>query len=343
MISKIFKKFSKYKVWLGVIIAFNLLFGIFLWLVDSHSFPYIFPSLVLGSVLLYSFTGAIVYARDKRKMTGVLSFIENPDFHEEEICVNLLQAEEKEVIHLMGEKLREKDSLIKQQELNLKEYKEYIETWAHEIKTPLALMTFVLDNRKVELPLPIYERLEYSRAKMQEDIERILYYARVKSEHIDYIFTVVDLKEICNEVIEEYKGLLEEQKININNEAENIQVISDKKGLSFVLRQLLSNSIKYKNKEEVNPTIKITTKLHKKDNYISLTINDNGIGVNDHDLPFLFDKGFTGDAGQYRKQSTGMGLYLSKEIADDLKIEMSVSEGHKRGFEITLRFPIVEE
>lgn len=77
----------------------------------------------------------------------------------------------------------------KKKNLNLHEYELYIETWAHEIKTPLALMTFVLDNRKDEIPKEVYNKLEYSRSKMQEDIERILYYERVESKNLDYIFS----------------------------------------------------------------------------------------------------------------------------------------------------------
>lgn len=342
MIRKLVNIFFKYKIWFIIIMIFNIMFGVFLWLIDANGFSYIFPTMIIGSILLYSSLSFLVYSIDKRKKEAIIDFIENPDLHEEEVCLSFFEGGEKEIIHLIGEKLRKKQELIKKQDSHLKEYEEYIETWAHEIKTPLALMTFVLDNRKEEIVFPIYQRLEYARTKMQEDIERMLYYARVKSEHLDYIFTKISLNEICKDVVDEYKNLIEEQKITINNEVENIQVLSDKKGLLFVLRQVSSNSIKYKDREEVNPFITLFTNIDKESGNIILTIRDNGIGVKPYDLPFIFDKGFTGDAGEQRKQSTGMGLYLANKVADSLKIKIKVSEEYKDGFEISLLFPIIE-
>lgn len=341
MIREIFSMLSKYKIWIVTIGILNIMFGVFLWLMDVKGFIYIFPTTIIGSIILYSFVGFKVYNVDKRKKQELLNFIENPEIKQEELCLSFFSNEGKNTIRAIGEKLREKDDLIKQQYLNLKEYEEYIEKWAHEIKTPLSLMTFVLDNRKEEISLSTYKRLEYARTKMQEDIERMLYYARVKSDHLDYLFSNIFLEEICEDLLDEYKILIDEQKISINNNVKNIQVFSDKKGLLFILRQILSNAIKYKDMEKENSFISIFTTVNEESKDIILTIRDNGIGVKSYDVPFLFDKGFTGDAGQQRKQSTGMGLYLAKQVADNLNIKMVVSQQYKDGFEISLLFPIV--
>jgi len=341
MIREIFSMLSKYKIWIVTIGILNIMFGVFLWLMDVKGFIYIFPTTIIGSIILYSFVGFKVYNVDKRKKEELLNFIENPEIKQEELCLSFFSNEGKNTIRAIGEKLREKDDLIKQQYLNLKEYEEYIEKWAHEIKTPLSLMTFVLDNRKEEISLSTYKRLEYARTKMQEDIERMLYYARVKSDHLDYLFSNIFLEEICEDLLDEYKILIDEQKISINSNVKNIQVFSDKKGLLFILRQILSNAIKYKDMEKENSFISIFTTVNEESKDIILTIRDNGIGVKSYDVPFLFDKGFTGDAGQQRKQSTGMGLYLAKQVADNLNIKMVVSQQYKDGFEISLLFPIV--
>ena len=200
-------------------------------------------------------------------------------------------------------------------------------------------MTFVLDNRKDEIPKEVYNKLEYSRSKMQEDIERILYYERVESKNLDYIFSSISLNEICNDIISEYKNIVEEQNIEIINKVDNFNVISDNKGLLFILRQILSNSIKYVDKQKQNNFIQLSSKVDGK--RIELLIRDNGLGVKLYDIPFLFNKGFTGDLGQYKKQSTGMGLYLANKVAQNLKIEMIISEEYKDGFQISLLFPLV--
>lgn len=343
MIKKLVNIFSKYKIWIFVIGILNIMFGVFLWIMNVKGFIYIFPTTIIGSIMLYSFVGFRIYHTDERKKQAILGFIENPEFDQEELCMRFFPGEEKEIIHSIGEKLREKDKLIKKQDLNLNEYEEYIEKWSHEIKTPLALMTFVLDNRKEEMSFQTYQRLEYARTKMQEDIERMLYYSRVKAEHLDYLFSNILLDEICTDIIDEYKILLDEQKISINNRVENIMVFSDKKGILFILRQIFSNCIKYKDKEKTDYFISIYTGMDEKNENITLTIRDNGIGVKPYDVPFLFDKGFTGDAGQQRKQSTGMGLYLAKQVAYNLKIEIEVSKEYEDGFEVVLSFPIVNQ
>ena len=343
MIRNIVSILSKYKIWIVAISILNIMFGIFLWILDAKGFIYIFPTTIVGSIILYVFIGFIVYNTDKTRKEELLNFIENPEIKQEEICLSFFSDEEKDTIHAIGEKLREKDDLIKQQDLNLKEYEEYIEKWAHEIKTPLTLMTFVLDNRKDEISLSTYNRLEYTRTKMQEDIERMLYYSRIKSEHLDYIFQNLSLDEVCEDILDEYKILIDEQKIKINNNVKGMKVLSDKKGLLFILRQILSNSIKYQDMEKQNSFIDFYTSINDDNKEIMLIIRDNGIGVKPYDVDFLFDKGFTGDAGQQRKQSTGMGLYLARQVADNLNIKIEVSKEYKDGFEISLLFPIIEE
>lgn len=84
---------------------------------------------------------------------------------------------------------------------------------------------------------------------MSRQYEWMLYYARVKTAHTDYISTELSLKAICTDVLAEYRNTAEEQKINIMNEVKDIKVFTDKNGLLFILRQLLSNAVKYKDKD----------------------------------------------------------------------------------------------
>lgn len=339
MIKDLFKIFLKHKIWLAVIIVLNIMFTLLLWLIDAQSFRSILGIIIISSILIYIITGFVIYSLEKRKMELFKEFLENPSIEQENLCLNQVSGFEKEFITLIGDKLREKDEEIKMDKLNLKEYENYIETWAHEVKTPLALMSFVLDNRKDDIPDKIHNRLEYSRTKMQEDIERMLYYTRVKSNHLDYLFKKIYLSDICEEIIQEYKSLIDEQKIVVCNEVEDIQVFSDEKSLLFILRQILSNSIKYMDKKKSELVIDFITDTDDMTEEIILKIRDNGIGVKSYDLPFLFDKGFTGDAGEYRKKSTGVGLYLAKQVSNNLKIKIEISELYNEGFEIIIRFP----
>lgn len=339
MIRKLIGAFRKYKIWFFSILILNFIFGAMLWLIDTERFLAIFPTMLLASFMLYCAIGLIVYSIDKKNKEHFMEFLDNPDIENQEKILKFFSVEEQEIITEVGSVLRNRNSLIKSQEKSIDEYEEYIESWAHEIKTPLALMTFVLDNRKEEISPVVYKRLEYSRTKIQEDIERMLYYARLKSASSDYFFKELSLKEICDEVVEEYDILLKEENIYTVIEIKDLQVISDKKALLFLIRQIISNSIKYKKVNEENSFIRFSAEQDEISGDIKLIIRDNGIGIKAYDLPYIFEKGFTGEIGEQRKNSTGMGLYLVKQLAHNLKIELQVSENYKEGFEISLVFP----
>lgn len=128
--------------------------------------------------------------------------------------------------------------------MDIQSYEEYIENWAQYIKTPLALMTFVLGNRGDEMTPVVYHRLEYVRSRMQEDIEQILYYARLKSPRTDYLYERVSLKECCANVLKEYDSLLHERNFSIVNEVVEAEVLLTKKDSnlwSASLSVMLSN------------------------------------------------------------------------------------------------------
>lgn len=74
-----------------------------------------------------------------------------------------------------------------------------------------------------------------------------------------------------------------------------------------------------------------------------LSVRDNGSGVRSCDLPYIFEKGFTGHSGEGRKEAAGMGLYLAREIARDLGLSMEAASGWGKGFEMRICFPVVRE
>lgn len=113
---------------------------------------------------------------------------------------------------------------------------------------------------------------------------------------------------------------------------------SDRRGLHFLLSQVISNCVKYC-RDDIRPELSLS--FIREGIYDSLTIRDNGIGVRSSDLPYIFEKGFTGDSGAGRKKATGMGLYLAKEIADDLKLLLEADSRWGKGFVMTIKFPVI--
>lgn len=341
MIKRLRRVFEKNRLWIVVILTLNFIFGGLLWLSNDKAFIYIFPTMVIGSLILYCVTAFSIYKNDLKREEAISRFLEEPTKDIENEIISLFHYEEAQVIKYIGKILRQNKNTINIHKQGIDEYEEYIEAWAHEIKTPLGLMTFVLDNRKEEISAVVYKRLQYVRTKMQEDIERMLYYARLKSTCNDYFFKELSLKDSCIEVIEEYKVILQENGIDVILDIEDYKVLSDKRGIQFIIRQIISNSVKYKNIELSNPQIVITSDENEKN--IKLTIRDNGIGVKVYDLPFIFEKGFTGEIGEQRKNSTGMGLYLAKQVAERLKVGLEANDNYTDGFEISLTFPMIAD
>ncbi len=212
------------------------------------------------------------------------------------------------------------------------DYKEYIEIWIHEIKTPLATSKMIIENNKNETTKSINEEIN----KIENYIEQALYYARSNTVSKDYYIKQTNIKDIVNETIKKNKTTLIEQKISINIHDIEKDVKTDSKWITFILNQIIQNSIKYKKQQQ--PQIEIYTKQRKEN--ITLYIKDNGIGIKKNELARVFEKGFTGTNGRTtNKKSTGIGLYLCKKLCKKLGIAIKLDSIENKGTEIQLIFP----
>ena len=192
------------------------------------------------------------------------------------------------------------------------DFKEYIELWIHEVKLPLASLTLI--NRKDKNTLRELKRIE-------DDVEQILYYVRCENANNDYLIKEWNLDTIIKNVALRNKDDLLALGIDFKVDNCNLKVLTDSKWLEFIINQIVSNSIKYK--KDKDSIIEITGK--DTDDYVTITIYDNGKGISKSDLPRVFSKTFTGNNGRtYSSKSTGMGLYLCKELCNKLghKIEI---------------------
>ena len=128
-------------------------------------------------------------------------------------------------------------------------------------------------------------------------------------------------------MLDDYRPLLEEKGFRVEIRPTDETVFADRRGLCFLLGQVVSNSLS----------------LESNDTATVLSIRDNGPGVRACDLPYVFEKGFTGDSGHEKSKATGMGLYLAREVAKDLGLTLTAASDWGAGFEIRVTFPVVEE
>lgn len=215
---------------------------------------------------------------------------------------------------------------------NINDYKEYIETWVHEIKTPIASARLILENDEGYINKSVLEEIE----KVEGFIEQVLFYARSSTVERDYIIKKIPLKNSINSVIRKNANILIEKRVKIQLEDIEKKVYCDSKWIEFILQQIISNSVKYMDKDE--KYIKI--RCLEKDKNIILKILDNGIGISEKSIEKVFEKGYTGENGRKYNNSTGMGLYLCKKLCLKLGLGISIESKLGVGTEVTIVFPI---
>ena len=162
--------------------------------------------------------------------------------------------------------------------------------------------------------------------KIEQYVEMVLHYLREKQMSQDMVLNRYSLSEIIKTAIKKYSRLFILQKIKLNFEPMEVTVLTDEKWLLFALEQIISNALKYTNEGSVSIYM-------DKENENLLIIEDTGIGISAEDLPRVVERGFTGYNGRSNQKSTGLGLYLTKEVLKKLghrlQLESQVGKGTK--------------
>ncbi len=245
--------------------------------------------------------------------------MEVPERADDQVFYQLMKMTEKSMLERIGGIQRER-----------KEYKEYIEQWIHEVKTPITAMKLIYENN----PGPFTRDLMTELENVNRFTEQALYFARSEHAEKDYSVREIRLSDVVHEAIAGNKYLLRQNHVAITVEAMDDVVYTDDKWVRFILDQLISNAVKYRTDQ---PVLHFCTR--KENDRVLLSVEDNGIGIPSGDLPRIFEKGFTGENGRKIHSSTGIGLYLCRRLCDKLGIGISASSKGK-GTTISLSFHI---
>lgn len=242
----------------------------------------------------------------------ILEMIAKPTFYEGKIFYETLYEINKSMIED-----------IKEYNLSITDFKEYVEMWIHEVKIPISSLILLNHNHQTDLDKKYLTQIR----KLDNYIDQILYYVRSENAEKDYIIREKELREIIKNVALKNKDDLLENNVKLEVDLQDEKVLTDHKWLEFILNQIINNSIKYRN-QEVQSLIRISS-ISQASKTI-LIIYDNGIGISKKDLPRVFTKSFTGENGRLTTKSTGMGLYIAKNLCTKLghqiKIESKVGE-----------------
>lgn len=246
----------------------------------------------------------------------ITELLKDANFYEAEILKNSLY----EIDKSMNEKINE-------YKISFNDFKEYIEMWIHEVKLPISSLILINHNSTQN------NKINYQIKKIEDYVEQILFYVRSENASKDYLITKCNLNKIINNVLLKNKDELLYKNIDIKLENINTYVYTDSKWLEFIINQIISNSIKY---SKENPYIKFSIKEINKTKILS--IYDNGIGICKSDINRVFDKTFTGKNGRKIKSSTGMGLFICKNLCNKLGHKINIKSEEGKYTEVQIEF-----
>lgn len=294
-------------------------------------------------MILCAWLAAVFLQRRKyfREAVDILEHMDKPYLLSEVLPDSCLLEDKlyREMLRISNKSVIEKIHALEDAQ---RDYREYLESWVHEIKTPITAISLLGENARktgaggmtTDAISELLRSISIENSKIENCVDIILYLVRSEQVYKDYLIRESDLQEIVHEVLGKERLLL----IRHHVQAEVLcadKVFTDKKWIAFILNQLILNSIKYCG---AAPVLRFETRRSK--NSVTLAVEDNGTGIRPEDLPRIFEKGFTGSNGRDHEKATGMGLYLCQKLCDRLGIALSAQSKYGEGTKMLLTFPL---
>ena len=207
-----------------------------------------------------------------------------------------------------------------------RELKDYFSLWVHQVKTPITAAKLILDNNVDDRETKVKAQIMY----IEQYCDMAINYLKLMNTETDMDIAELNLDEIIKSIIKKYSTIFILNHITLNYESIAETVVSDARWLNIMIEQFVSNALKYTKKGSV-------TISYDKENSV-LYIRDTGIGIRSEDIPKIFDRGYSGLNGRMNEKSSGLGLFLAKEIGKRLSIEITVNSEVGKGSEFGLHF-----
>ncbi len=214
-------------------------------------------------------------------------------------------------------------------------HRAFIDLWVHQMKTPVAVLELTARQQQAAGDAATSQAAGAAWRSVAEEtdalangLDLMLSTARLERFELDLRPEVVDLGAAARSAVNELKRSWIRSSVYPKIEAPDkaVSAETDPKWLQVVLRQLLTNAIKYSSEGD---SVTITVARHGDGGTISVT--DTGIGIPPEDVPRVFERFYTGANGRRGTASTGMGLYLAAEICRRLGHELDLESTLGRG------------
>lgn len=211
----------------------------------------------------------------------------------------------------------------------------FLSHWMHHLKTPVSVIELIINKEETS---EVLNKIQQENKRLQSSIEQGLTMIRMDSFENDYELKGVDLLSTLRKLTNARKRECIYQSIfpSIEFEEEQAIIITDPKWNEILIDQFISNAIKYSGDKEGNK--KLVFQIERNGEYVCLSIVDQGVGIPDYDLERVFQPFFTGENGRKYPNSTGIGLYLSKKIADKLGAAIEIQSKSGKGTTVRIKW-----
>ena len=312
--------YIKGKCW--ALVLLGVCVGTFAWVLALYDLPA--EAAGYGGLLcliLLLLCGAVDFSRWRRRVRDLEGMA-----GQAALLLSLLpearNLEEAAYRELLLELIEDRRAAVSALDARNRETMDYYTMWVHQIKTPIAAMRLILQEDETEQGLALKAEL----FRVERYVELVLSYLRLDGGASDYVIRQVNVGSVLRQAVRKYAPLFIRGKVALELRETDLKALSDEKWLQLVIEQVLSNAVKYA------PGGHVTVWSEGE----NLLIQDDGVGIAAEDLPRIFERGFTGCNGRMDKRSTGIGLYLCKEICKKLGHTISVDSEQGRGTRITI-------
>lgn len=221
--------------------------------------------------------------------------------------------------------------------------KEFVADVSHELKTPITTIksyTETLLNTEVDRDMrnEFLSIIDEECDRMARIVRELLQLSNFDAKRVKLNKEVIELNEFIDRIYSKIKisALEKEQEIVINNHAREEEIFADKDTLEQVILNIITNAIKY---TENGGRIEIDTS--KKQNFMYITISDNGIGIPEEDLSRIFERFYRVDKARARELGgTGLGLPIAKYIVESHGGEIKINSIYKQGTTVEIILPM---
>jgi Signal transduction histidine kinase len=230
--------------------------------------------------------------------------------------------------------------LNRQQEQKNQTYA-FIAQMVHDMKIPISVIRLIVEDAEKQQMTGselINDRIKTENDKLLDKLSQLLCYLRLGQFEKDYLIEQADLvAEVRNEINNKKEYFIVNQIYPKVTFAEtSVPVLTDKKWNGMLLGQIISNAVKYSALKSGANSIRFD--ISQFDRYVELTITDFGIGIPEYDIERIYEPFFTGENGRKVQNSSGIGLYLCKTIAEKLGHTLTIYSVKGKGTTVKLRY-----